>query len=302
METNNNREFMDQVIQEANATNEVPNNDMERAEEYNKKIEEGCIPLISCTGVRFLVDPLDPGNNHLFGPENRMQVITSFLKQEESLNNICSNLMLKGSDRISAEEFDDYVEKEIENLKKSLMGFGVDVTIYKDANPNLTTYDLAMFMVYDLMSFTKTLNHYLTIMMMGSEWLGGAPGETSSFMPEDVFEPGEVEIPTEEPKSGKYENNKCYKVLGHIQPNNSVAIIDIAEGDTSPDNMLIVHSEEDADFDGVVSVYTIAPDEKTATHDARVVFEGYVRDMLETDADKAYRVAEEMSASSGLLG
>jgi hypothetical protein len=299
-----NEEIMNEVVQEENTTNEVPNENMTRIEEdsFNKRVEEGCIPLVSCTGIRFIVDPLDPANDHLFGPENRMQVISSFTRQEESLNNICRNLMFCGSDKVSAEEFKEYVENETENLKRSLAGFGVDTTIYKELNPNLSTYELAMFMTYDLMSFTKTLNHYLTIMMIGSSWLGGAPGEETSFMPEDVFEPGEVEIPSDDTTKGKYDNNKCYKVLGHIQPNNSVAIIDITEGDTSPDNMLIVHSEEDADFDGVVSVYTIAPDEKTAVNDARVVFEGYIRDMLETDADKAYRVAEEMTASSGLLG
>lgn len=297
METNN-RELMDKVIQEENTTNEVPTENMKQIDDFDKRVEAGCIPLVSCTGIRFLVDPLDPSNNHLFGPENRVQVISSFTRQEESLNNICRNLMFCGSDKISSEEFSKYVEEESENLKKSLVGFGVDTTIYKELNPNLSTYELALFMTFDLMSFTKTLNHYLTIMMIGSEWLGGAPGEASSFMPEDVFEPGEVDLPTE----GKYENNKCYKVYGHIQPDNRVEILQVIEGDTDPSDMLIVHDEDHDELEGVISLYTIASSEEIAVRDARIVFDGYVRDISETEADKAYRVAEEMNATSGLLG
>ena len=296
METNN-RELMDQVIQEESTTNEVPTENMEQIDDFDKRVEEGCIPLISCTGIKFLVDPLDPGNSHLFGPENRVQVISTFTRQETSLNNICRNLMFKGSDQVPAEKFDAYVEEESENLKKSLMGFGVDTTIYKDFNPSLSKYEIALFMVYDLMSFTKTLNHYLTIMMIGSEWLGGAPGEASSFMPEDVFEPGEVDLPTE----GKYEENKCYKVYGHIQSDNTVEILQVIEEDTSPDDMLIVHDEEDDELEGVISLYTINKTEEEAVINAKIVFEGYIRDMLETDADKALRIAEEMSSSSGLI-
>lgn len=296
METNN-RELMDQVIQEESITNEVPTENMEQIDDFDKRVEEGCIPLISCTGIKFLVDPLDPGNSHLFGPENRVQVISTFSRQETSLNNICRNLMFKGSDQVPAEKFDAYVEEESENLKKSLMGFGVDTTIYKDFNPSLSKYEIALFMVYDLMSFTKTLNHYLTIMMIGSEWLGGAPGEASSFMPEDVFEPGEVDLPTE----GKYEENKCYKVYGHIQSDNTVEILQVIEEDTSPDDMLIVHDEEDDELEGVISLYTINKTEEEAVINAKIVFEGYIRDMLETDADKALRIAEEMSSSSGLI-
>ena len=296
METNN-RELMDQVIQEESTTNEVPTENMEQIDDFDKRVEEGCIPLISCTGIKFLVDPLDPGNSHLFGPENRVQVISTFTRQETSLNNICRNLMFKGSDQVPAEKFDAYVEEESENLKKSLMGFGVDTTIYKDFNPSLSKYEIALFMVYDLMSFTKTLNHYLTIMMIGSEWLGGAPGEASSFMPEDVFEPGEVDLPTE----GKYEENKCYKVYGHIHSDNTVEILQVIEEDTSPDDMLIVHDEEDDELEGVISLYTINKTEEEAVINAKIVFEGYIRDMLETDADKALRIAEEMSSSSGLI-
>ena len=299
METNN-RELMDQVIQEESTTNEVPTENMEQIDDFDKRVEEGCIPLISCTGIKFLVDPLDPGNSHLFGPENRVQVISTFSRQETSLNNICRNLMFKGSDQVPAEKFDAYVEEESENLKKSLMGFGVDTTIYKDFNPSLSKYELALFMVYDLMSFTKTLNHYLTIMMIGSEWLGGAPGEASSFMPEDVFEPGEVDLPTDNTE-GKYEENKCYKVYGHIHSDNTVEILQVIEEDTSPDNMLIVHDEEDDELEGVISLYTINKTEEEAVINAKIVFEGYIRDMLETDADKALRIAEEMTASSGLI-
>ena len=149
------------------------------------------------------------------------------------------------------------------------------------------------------MSFTKTLNHYLTIMMIGSSWLGGAPGEESSFMPNDVFAPGEVEIPS---TANKYEGNKCYKVYGHIQSDNSVEILQVIEEDTDPSDMLIVHDEPDDELECVISVHTIAKTEEIAVRDAKIVFEGYIRDMLETETDKAYRVAEEMNAESGLLG
>jgi predicted RNase H-like HicB family nuclease len=194
----------------------------------------------------------------------------------------------------------DYVTHLVEQFSQSLTGYGIDPKKYDELNEAMSPYTKAMFMCFDLYAFAKTINHYLVSMAQAQMM---ATGGLSSILPsktfasDDVFAPGEVDLPTE----GKYENNQCYKVYGHIQSDNRVEILQVIEEDTSPDDMLIVHDEEDDELEGVISLYTINRTEEEAVINAKIVFEGYIRDMLETDADRALRIAEEMNSSSGLI-
>lgn len=290
METNH-KELFDQVIGEA--ANEVP---MDGSAE--DKINAGCIPIQTSLGSTLYVDPNDPLNADLFAPENFMKHISGFSEMESSLVNVMHNLL-----RINEFEVNErgkYVRTLIENFSQSLTGYGVDPKKYDEINESMSPYTKAMFMCFDLYAFAKTINHYLVSMAQAQMMVSGGLGSIlpkQSFASDDVFAPGEVDLPTE----GKYEENKCYKVYGHIQSNNTVEILQVIEEDTSPDDMLIVHDEEDDELEGVISLYTINKTEEEAVMNAKIVFEGYIRDMLETDADKALRIAEEMSSSSGLI-
>ena len=290
METNH-KELFDQVIGEE--TNEVP---MDGSTE--DKINAGCIPIQTCLGSTMYIDPNDPGNADLFAPENFMKHISGFSEMESSLVNVMHNLLR--INEFEVKDRGDYIKHLIEQFSQSLTGYGIDPKKYDELNEALSPYVKAMFMCFDLFAFAKTINHYLVSMAQAQMMATGGLSSilpSESFTSDDVFAPGEVDLPTE----GKYEENKCYKVYGRIQPDNRVEILQVIEGDTSPDDMLIVHDEEDDELEGVISLYTINKTEEEAVINAKIVFEGYIRDMLETDADRALRIAEEMNSSSGLI-
>ena len=294
METNH-KELFDQVIGEEN-TNEIPTNN-EEEETIEDKMHKGCIPLKSCTGAMFFIDPTDPKNAELFAPENLIKHISNFSEQEDALTNIYHNLLCHS--QVPMHEFSEYIDGLVPQLEKSLNGFGMTIDMYTEQNPNLSTYEKALYITFDLFSFTKTLNHFLVTMAMATIPAPQVDQPGFGFTNDGVFNDGEVDIPS---TADKYEGNKGYKVYGHIQSDNSVEILQVIEEDTDPSDMLVVHDEPDDELDGVISLYTIASSEESAVLDAKIVFKGYIRDMLETDIDKAYRVAEEMKAESGLLG
>lgn len=291
METNH-KELFDQVIGETNET-EIPVAEGEMPEEdaIEEKIKQGCIKLDSCTGAGFFIDPAN--NPDLFSPENVLKHITHFAEQEAALINIQHNLLCHS--QVPMHEFSEYLDGLIPRLEASLKGYGMSVDLYKEQNANISSYELALYITFDLFSFTKTILHYLESMAIMAIPAAPTAPMTSGFTNDGVFNPGDVELPD---GSG----NKCYKVYGHIQADNSVAIIQVNEDSIDPSDMLIVHDEDGDEMDCVISVHTVAKNEEDAARDAKIVFEGYVRDMLETEADKAYRIAGEMQATSGLLG
>ena len=293
METNH-KDLLDQVIGEEN-TNEIPENEIEQEETIEEKLNKGCIPLTSCTGTSFFIDPSN--NPDLFAPENLLKHISSFTEQEDALINIYRNLLCHS--QVPMQEFSEYVDHLIPQLEKSLNGFGMTVDMYTKQNPNLSPYEKALYITFDLFSFTKTLNHHLVTMSMADILINTSPAHnmTSGFTNDGIFNTGEVDLPVE----NKYGENKCYKVYGHIQSDNTVTIIEVTEEDTDPSDMLIVHDEDGDEYECVVSLYTIAKSDEDAARDAKIVFEGYVRDMLETEADKALRIADEQIATSGLI-
>lgn len=288
MENTNHKELFDQIIGEEN-TNTIPEQ-KESAESIEEKLNDGCIPLKSCTGVVYFIDPNDPQNAELFAPDNLLTHVSNFSQQEDSLINIERNLLMKNS--IPEDEFKEYVTNITGRLEESLKGFGVDVSAYKDMNGTLTDYEYLTFLVFDLFSFTKTLNHFLVSMSMANMMMGA---HSIEGMTDDkgVFEPGEVELPTPEKKE-----NKGYKVYATVTDSGKVDIIQVDEEYSDPSDMYIVHND---DSDGVYYVYTIAESEEDAAKSAKIVFDGFARNMNETDFDKAIRIAEEMNSSSGLI-
>lgn len=288
METNH-KEILDQVIgevSEATAPEAEPEQNIGKPEE---EIGPGCIRLDSCTGEGFYIDPKN--NPELFAPENIMTHIANFAQQEQSLINIQNNLLKHSQTPLP--EFQEYLNGLIPQLERALVGYGLTSQIYREIGRNLSDYELALYMIFDLFSFTKTILGYLESITMVNLSTTVAP--ENGFAKNDVFEAGEVELPD---GSG----NKCYKVYGHIQQDNTVTIIQVEESSIDPSDMLIVHDEDGDELDCVISLHTVAKTEEAAARDAKIVFDGYVRDMLETDADRAYRIAEEMQADSGLLG
>lgn len=290
METNH-KELFDQVIEETKDTEFSMDGSMD------DKVNNGCIPIHSCTGAIYFVDPHDPGNSDLFAPDNLMKNISGFSEMETSLINVMHNLLR--INEFPDDEREDYICHLIEQFTQSLNAYGIKPT-YDEINTTMSMYTKAMFMAFDLFSFAKTLNHFL-VSMVQANMLSGVPTEKANgFTDDNVFDDGEVDLPTS--TAEKYEGNRCFKVYGHIQSDNSVEILQVIEEDTDPSEMLIVHDEDNDELDCVISVHTIAKTEQEAVRDAKIVFQGYIRDMLETETDKAYRVAEEMNAESGLLG
>lgn len=290
----NHKDLLDQVINETNTT-EIPVTEGEETqteESIQEKIERGCIKLDSCTGAGFFIDPSN--NPDLFAPENVMTHISHFIEQEQALTNIYHNLLCHS--QVPMNEFSEYLDHLIPQLEKSLKGFGMNVDMYKDQNDKLSSYELALYISFDLFSFTKTILGYLESIALAyiPQYTPQTPPMESGFTNPGVFNNGEVELPD---GSG----NKCYKVYGHIQKDNSVEIIQVEESSIDPSDLLVVHDEDGDELDCVISVHTINKSEEDAVRDAKIVFQGYIRDMLETDTARAYRLAEEMQAESGLL-
>lgn len=283
METNH-KDLLDQVMKEES---EIP---MDGSME--EKMNDGCIPIHSCTGAVYFIDPKDPGNAELFAPDNMLTNISKFSEMEMSLINVMHNLLR--INEFPLEEKNNYLDSLIEQFTNSLNGYGI-IPKYEELNDSLTSYTKAMFMAFDLFSFAKTLNHFLVTMSMASmmNFIPGADQPTG-FTNTGVFDDGEVDLPTGNERKG-------YKVYGHIQEDHSVTIIHIIEDDVDPSELLIVHDEDGDELDNVISVNTVATSEENAVKDAHTVFAGYIRDMYETEAEKKLRIADEMNASSGLI-
>ena len=278
------KELFDQIIGEE-TTNDVPVDGS-----IQERVDAGCIPIHSCTGAIYTIDPFDPGNAELFSGENRLKNISGFSEMETSLINAMRNLLI--INEFPVEERDKYIDMLDKEFMERLTAYGMKPN-YTEINPTLSTLEKVKFMAFDLLSFTKTINHFLVSMSMQSMFT-----LPETFMTEDVF--GKDEVPVPDTNEDALEN-KSYKVYGHIQPDNTVTIINIIEEDADPSEYLIVNDEDDDELDGVISLHTIAKSEADAARDAQIVFNGYIRDMIETTSERELRIADEMSASSGLL-
>lgn len=256
-------------------------------ESMEAKVNEGCIPIHSCTGAVYFIDPKDPGNAALFSSDNIMENISKFSEMEMSLINVMHNLLI--INEFPEDEKSKYISSLIEQFTQSLNGYGIKPT-YDELNKTLDVYTKAMFMAFDLFAFAKTINHFLVSMVQANMMLGGLQHNDSPYTT-DL----DVDLP-----DGN-DSTKCYKVYGHIEKDNSVAIIQVTEEDTDPSEFLIVQDEHDDELDGVISLYTLSTSEEQAAIDAQIVFDGYVRNLTETEAERAIRIADEMSAPSGLL-
>ena len=277
----NHNDLFDQIIGEEK-TNEVPEDGS-----IQGKIDAGCIPIHSCTGAIYTIDPFDPGNADLFSGENRLKNISGFSEMESSIVNVMFNLLR--INEFTEEQKTDYINMLDKEFTERLLGYGMKPN-YDEINPNLEVIDKVKFMAFDLLSFTKTINHFLVSMSMQSMF-----NTPERFMTEDVFGKDEVPVPDDK------KDFKSYKVYGHIQPDNSVVIIDVHEEDTDPSEYLIVNDEDGDELDCVISVYTISKTEEQAVKDAQIVFNGYIRNMTETATERELRLADEMTAPSGLL-
>ena len=278
------KELFDQIIGEE-TTNDVPVDGS-----IQERVDAGCIPIHSCTGAIYTIDPFDPGNAELFSGENRLKNISGFSEMETSLINAMRNLLI--INEFPVEERDKYIDMLDKEFMERLTAYGMKPN-YTEINPTLSTLEKVKFMAFDLLSFTKTINHFLVSMSMQSMFT-----LPETFMTEDVF--GKDEVPVPDANEDALEN-KSYKVYGHIQPDNTVTIINIIEEDADPSEYLIVNDEDDDELDGVISLHTIAKSEADAARDAQIVFNGYIRDMIETTSERELRIADEMSAPSGLL-
>ena len=278
------KELFDQIIGEE-TTNDVPVDGS-----IQERVDAGCIPIHSCTGAIYAIDPFDPGNAELFSGENRLKNISGFSEMETSIIDAMRNLLI--INEFPVEERDKYIDMLDKEFMERLTAYGMKPN-YTEINPNLNTLEKVKFMAFDLLSFTKTINHFLVSMSMQSMFT-----LPETFMTEDVFGKDEVPVPDTNDDAPE---NKSYKVYGHIQPDNTVTIINIIEEDADPSEYLIVNDEDDDELDGVISLHTIAKSEADAAKDARIVFNGYIRDMIETTSERELRIADEMSAPSGLL-
>lgn len=278
------KELFDQIIGEE-TTNDVPVDGS-----IQERVDAGCIPIHSCTGAIYTIDPFDPGNAELFSGENRLKNISGFSEMETSLINTMRNLLI--INEFPVEERDKYIDMLDKEFMERLTAYGMKPN-YTELNPTLSTLEKVKFMAFDLLSFTKTINHFLVSMSMQSMFT-----LPETFMTEDVFGKDEVPVPDTNEDAPE---NKSYKVYGHIQPDNNVTIINIIEEDADPSEYLIVNDEDDDELEGVISLYTIAKSEADAAKDAQIVFNGYIRDMIETTSERELRIADEMSAPSGLL-
>lgn len=278
------KELFDQIIGEE-TTNDVPVDGS-----IQERVDAGCIPVHSCTGAIYTIDPFDPGNAELFSGENRLKNISGFSEMETSIIDAMRNLLI--INEFPVEERDKYIDMLDKEFMERLTAYGMKPN-YTEINPTLSTLEKVKFMAFDLLSFTKTINHFLVSMSMQSMFT-----LPETFMTEDVFGKDEVPVPDTNEDAPE---NKSYKVYGHIQPDNTVTIINIIEEDADPSEYLIVNDEDDDELDGVISLHTIAKSEADAARDAQIVFNGYIRDMIETTSERELRIADEMSAPSGLL-
>lgn len=278
------KELFDQIIGEE-TTNDVPVDGS-----IQERVDAGCIPIHSCTGAIYTIDPFDPGNAELFSGENRLKNISGFSEMETSIIDAMRNLLI--INEFPVEERDKYIDMLDKEFMERLTAYGMKPN-YTEINPTLSTLEKVKFMAFDLLSFTKTINHFLVSMSMQSMFT-----LPETFMTEDVFGKDEVPVPDTNDDAPE---NKSYKVYGHIQPDNTVTIINIIEEDADPSEYLIVNDEDDDELEGVISLYTIAKSEADAAKDAQIVFNGYIRDMIETTSERELRIADEMSAPSGLL-
>ena len=278
------KELFDQIIGEE-TTNDVPVDGS-----IQERVDAGCIPIHSCTGAIYTMDPFDPGNAELFSGENRLKNISGFSEMETSIIDAMRNLLI--INEFPVEERDKYIDMLDKEFMERLSAYGMKPN-YTEINPTLSTLEKVKFMAFDLLSFTKTINHFLVSMSMQSMFT-----LPETFMTEDVFGKDEVPVPDTNDDAPE---NKSYKVYGHIQPDNTVTIINIIEEDADPSEYLIVNDEDDDELERVISLYTIAKSEADATKDAQIVFNGYIRDMIETTSERELRIADEMSAPSGLL-
>ena len=278
------KELFDQIIGEE-TTNDVPVDGS-----IQERVDAGCIPIHSCTGAIYTLDPFDPGNAELFSGENRLKNISGFSEMETSIIDAMRNLLI--INEFPVEERDKYIDMLDKEFMERLTAYGMKPN-YTEINPTLSTLEKVKFMAFDLLSFTKTINHFLVSMSMQSMFT-----LPETFMTEDIFGKDEVPVPDTNDDAPE---NKSYKVYGHIQPDNTVTIINIIEEDADPSEYLIVNDEDDDELEGVISLYTIAKSEADAAKDAQIVFNGYIRDMIETTSERELRIADEMSAPSGLL-